>query len=270
MALKPFNSVGGFSVGEIPANVIDSNKNFTGNTANFTGNLTAANANLGNLAFANFFTGTLINGTSNITTINNGNIALTAGGNTTLVVTSNGANVVGTFDVTGNLTVANASLGNLITANFANISSDTITNNLTVNLGITGNYANFSGNVVVPNLTVNLEFQANTANFDGNVVMDNWLYVANTANVGNLRTNNLLYANGVPWDLQEAAGANTQIQYNINNNFAASANFTYDDSAQLFTVIGNSQFNNANLGNLARANFVNVASNLITSNATVN
>ena len=39
MALKPFNSVGGFSVGEIPANVIDSSKNFIGNNANFSGNL---------------------------------------------------------------------------------------------------------------------------------------------------------------------------------------------------------------------------------------
>ena len=33
------------------------------------------------------------------------------------------------------------------------------------------------------------------------------------------RTNNLLYANGQPWDLQDAAGANTQIQYNLGNNF---------------------------------------------------
>ena len=146
------------------------------------------------------------------------------------------------------------------------------------------------------------------------------LYVINTANVGNLRTDHLLYANGVPWDFQEAAGSNTYIQYNMGNDFAASANFTYDDSLQLLSVLGNAnvtktlignvanfsgnltslnanlgnlatanyvnvatQINgnvanfsgnltslNANLGNLAEANFVNVASNLITSNLTTN
>ena len=132
--------------------------------------------------------------------------------------------------VTGNAQFNNANLGNIATANFVNVASNTITNNL----------------------TVNLELQANTANFDGNVVMDNWLTVANTANVGNLRTNNLLYANGQPWDLQEAAGSNTQIQYNVNNNFAASANFTYNDSTQLFTVTGNANITNvATVGNLS-------------------
>ena len=116
----------------------------------------------------------------------------------------------------------------------------------------------------------------------GNANLTANLYVTNTANVGNLRTDNLLYANGNPWDLQEAAGANTQIQYNLGNNFAASANFTYDDSIQILTVLGNANITktlfgnvanfsgnitslNANLGNLAEANFVNVASNLVVS-----
>ena len=105
------------------------------------------------------------------------------------------------------------------------------------------------------------------------------LYVINTANVGNLRTDNLLYANGNPWDFQEAAGSNTYIQYNMGNDFAASANFTYDDSLQLLSVLGNANVTktlignvanfsgnltslNANLGNLATANYVNVATQL--------
>jgi hypothetical protein len=363
MALKPLNSVGGFSVGEVPANVIYPNTDFSGARANFTGNVFIANttptvglftdnlyycngspwdmqqpaganyqvqffsggdfgasanftfdpatSNLvvvgtitgntvnvsGNVNAGNFngnFTGNIAgvfaNGTSNVAipTVN-GNINLTANGATTLVVTYNGIAVNGIADISGNLLAANASLGNLATANFVNVASNTITNNLTVNLdlagntanftgnisalnanlgnlatanyvnvasntitnnltvnnGISGNTANFSGNVVVPNLTVNLELQANTANFDGNVVMDNWLTVANTANVGNLRTDNLLYANGQPWDLQEAAGSNTQIQYNDGlNNFGASANFTYNDTTQVFTVNGNANITN--------------------------
>jgi hypothetical protein len=102
------------------------------------------------------------------------------------------------------------------------------------------------------------------------------LYVTNTANVGNLRTDNLLYANGQPWDLQEAAGSNTQIQYNLGNNFAASANFTFNDATNVLTVTGNANVTNtlfgnvanfsgnltslnASLGNLATANYVNVA-----------
>jgi hypothetical protein len=116
----------------------------------------------------------------------------------------------------------------------------------------------------------------------GNANLTANLYVTNTANVGNLRTDNLLYANGTPWDLQEAAGANTQIQFNLGNNFAASANFTYDDSIQNLVILGNANVTktffgnvanftgnltslNASLGNLATANFINVASNLVVS-----
>ena len=82
------------------------------------------------------------------------------------------------------------------------------------------------------NTTVTSVLTANIGNFSGN------LNVTATANVGNLRTDNLLYANGSPWDLQEAAGANTEIQYNMGDNFAASANFTYNDTTQVFTVTG--------------------------------
>ena len=76
-----------------------------------------------------------------------------------------------------------------------------------------------------------------TANF---VNVSSNLFVTDTANVGNLRTNNLLYANGQPWDLQEAAGGNTQVQFNDgNNNFGASTNFTFDDATSNLTVVGN-------------------------------
>ena len=47
MAIKPFNSVGGFSVGEVPANVILANGDFTTGNANLTANLYVTNtANL--------------------------------------------------------------------------------------------------------------------------------------------------------------------------------------------------------------------------------
>ena len=331
MALKPLNSVGGFSVGETPSNVIYPNSDFSGNKANFTGNIAALGLLTDNLYYANGIPWDLQEAaglTGYVQFNNNNNFAASANfvfdsSNNILTVTGN-ANVTNTLSagnasIVANLTSGNANLGNLATANFVNVSSNVnVTNtvaagnvrtdnllyangtpwdfqeaagsNTQIQYNIGNNFAasaNFTyndttqqftvlgngqfnnanlGNLatanfvnVASNLTVNVELQANTANFDGNVVMDSWLTVANTANVGNLRTDNLLYANGTPWDLQEAAGSNTQIQYNLGNNFAASANFTYDDTTQQFTVLGNGQFNNANLGNLATANYVNVS-----------
>jgi hypothetical protein len=175
MALKPFNSIGGFSVGETPSNVILANGDITTTNITTTGvaNLNAVgNVKIsggtvgqviqtdgaGNLSFATIGTASLSNGNSNVTVLNSGNINFSVAGN---------ANVV-TF---------------------------------------TGVGANFNGNVAVTGLL----------------------------------TNNLYYANGTPWDLQEAAGANTQIQYNngTNNNFGASANFTFNDATNVLTVTGN-------------------------------
>ena len=227
----------------------DGSNNF-GASANFTfdyatnlltvnGNAQFNNANLGNLAIANF-----ANVSSNTIT-NNLTVNLALAGNTA--------------NFSGNIVTLNANLGNLATANFVNVSSNTITNNLTVNLALAGNTANFSGNIVT--LNANL----------GNLVTANNVSVTSNLSAGNVKTDNLLYANGNPWDLQEAAGANKQIQYNDgSNNFGASNAFTFDYVGNLLTVVGNTQFNNANLGNLATANFVNVSSNITTSNLTVN
>ena len=157
----------------------------------------------------------------------------------------------------GNLVFSNANISSVNSnANINLIPNGTgivvINSALTSNGNITGTNANFSGNLTSLNANLGNLATANFVNVSSN------LFVTDTANVGNLRTNNLLYANGVPWDLQEAAGSNTEIQYNLGDNFAASANFTYNDTTQLFTVLGNGQFNNANLGNLATANYVNV------------
>ena len=185
----------------------------------------------------------------------------------------------------------NANISLNLLANTANFIGNVIAPNITVNLELAGNTANFTGNLIAANLrsnaltntyvtfagtngvltnSSNLSFndttqlftvtgngQFNNANL-GNLATANFvnvssnLFVTDTANVGNLRTNNLLYANGSPWDLQEAAGANTEIQYNDgNDNFGASANFKYNDATQLFTVTGSANISNvANVGNL--------------------
>jgi hypothetical protein len=77
---------------------------------------------------------TLENGNSNIRINANGNITTSVAGNANIqVITGTGVNVAGTLNVTGNLTVVNANLGNLATANFVNV-----TNNLNVSGMITG------------------------------------------------------------------------------------------------------------------------------------
>ena len=46
-----------------------------------------------------------------------------------------------------------------------------------------------------------------------------------------IKTDNLFYANGDPWDLQQAAGNDTEIQFNTGDNFDSSSNFTFDKAA---------------------------------------
>lgn len=83
-----------------------------------------------------------------------------------------------------------------------------------------------------------------------------------------IKTNNLQYANGEVWDLQEAAGSNGYIQFNTSNNFAATGNllFTYgvvNANASLttldtLTVGGNIVSTNITANETIGANVINV------------
>jgi hypothetical protein len=259
MALKPLNSVAGFSVGETPANIILANGDVTTNNITTTGkaNLNAIGNviisggsngqviqtdGLGNLSFVTISTSSLSNGNSNIQVLANGNITFSSAGNANVaVITGTGMNVAGYLTAANITATGNISVNNYLVTPTGN---DLIVAPATEITRFYSNVNPFSGSYSLGNSLARWDnVFANTANIDGNV------------SAGNVLTNNLLYANGQPWDLQEAAGANTEIQYNDgNNNFGASANFTYNDATQQFTVLGNAQFNNANLGNLATAN----------------
>jgi|LakMenE01Jun11ns_1017448.scaffolds.fasta_scaffold9936285_2 hypothetical protein len=183
MALKPFNSIGGFSVGETPSNVILANGDIT--TTNIT---TTGIANLNAIGNVKISGGTA------------GQVLSTDGaGNLTFVTTATSGSI---FNGTSNVAIPVAN-GNVIAA----VAGTTI-------LTITTAGANLVGNL----------------------------------SVGGILTDNIYHANGAPFDLQQAAGSNTQIQYNMGNNFAASANFTFNDATNVFTVNGN-----ANVGNLGTA-----------------
>ena len=229
-------------------------------------------------------TGSNIAGTTTNANLNinpNGSGQVVIGGNITATyLYGNGSTLTG-IDTSG---VSNGT---------SNLSIPVANGNVNVTAGgntvlvITTNGAN-----VVGYLDVNGNITATNANL-GNLATANFVNVSSNVNVtdtmqaGNVRTDNLLYANGNPWDLQEAAGANTQIQYNDgSNNFGASANFTFDYATQTLIVTGTANVSgdlngnvgnfsgnvsalNANLGNLATATFANFAETT-TSNLTVN
>jgi hypothetical protein len=134
----------------------------------------------------------------------------------------------------------------------------------------TGNYTfndiNLTGNISAPtsnisNLTgvTNLVASSTTITVTGNV--------STTSNVaaGNIKTDNLLYANGVAWSFgggagATVAGANTQIQFNDAGSFGASANLTFDKTSNTLTVAKISA-NGAGLTSLTGANVTGTVAN---------
>jgi hypothetical protein len=162
------------------------------------------------------------------------------------------------FDSTGNLTTP----GNIIidVAGDANISSSS-----NINIISNGNIWDFGtdGNLTAPG-TILLAGVA-----EANISSSSNINVISNSNIWDFGTDGNLtlpgnseisinYANGYPYGVTNiaglAAGNTTEVQFNLNGNFSASANLTYNDGTQQLTVLGNSQFNNANLGNLATAN----------------
>jgi hypothetical protein len=87
---------------------------------------------------------------------------------------------------------------------------------------------------------------------------------------GGVKTDNLYYANGTAWNFgQDPGGSNTQIQFNNNGNFDASANLTFNNSTNNLTVTGNLVTNTGALyGNAA--GLTNIPGANITGNITGN
>ena len=192
MAIKPFNSVAGFSVGETPANIILANGDITTTNITTTGvsNLNSvANVRItggtsgqaivtdgaGNLSFATIDFDTLSNGNSNIFLYANSNIAFSMAGNSNVVIfTGTGANINGYANITGNANVGNIGTAQLLatanvtapqlisntstgTAPFV-VSSTTLVSNLNADLldGYNSAVANTANTVAIRNADGNL------------------------------------------------------------------------------------------------------------------
>ena len=87
---------------------------------------------------------------------------------------------------------------------------------------------------------------------------------------GGVKTDNLYYSNGNPWNLgQDPGGSNTQIQFNDSSAFGATANFTFNKTTNLLTLLGTANVTDLNVtGNaLVDGNLV-VNGNLIYINVT--
>ena len=209
-----------------------SNSTLTANNVSATNTVTAANVLAGNI----------------------GNSTSTLYGNGINISNIAGANVSGT--------VANANYaayaGDVVNSSQSNITSVGTLTSLSVSAtgSITG--ANLvSANYVTGTLTTNAQPNITSVGTLSSLAV--------TANVtaGNLLTDNLLYANGTAWDFAKANGAATDIQFKSSSgDLQGSANFTYDDTTQTFTVGGNGIANvttlNATTGNITTVNSTNL------------
>jgi len=215
-----------------------------GNTANFSGNVTALNADLGNLATANY-----VNVSANLKTSNL---------NVTGSVTSNLIpNIANTFSL-GNATNMWKDLylaGNSIYLGAQNISSNgtsvNFSNDIAANNFFATNNVTANGNVYANAGAGGGYVYANFANVQSN------LYVGANANI----VNTLTAANIVDTNL-----SNTQIVYaNASNTLVGSTNFTYDAGNQALAVgAGGTQ-----LGGDTGAGYIQTKTANISSNITI-
>ena len=311
MAAEEFNSLGGYSVGIPPVPVIDANGNVVTNVLNTTGNVSAANIYAANYYYANgrpFNAGGNPYGPNNSVQYNNSGtfdgVANFTFDNTTQILAVPSLTVSGLSNLgpVGNITITGGGSGYLLTTDGngliqwsppgsgsaisngqSNVSIDEFNGNVTIGVNSVANVVTFTSNSVLVNGNVTAtNFLGNattagtvTTNAQPNITSVGTLTaVTVTGNVvaGGVKTNNLLYANGQPWDLQEAAGGNQQVQFNNgNNNFGASINFTFNTSTNILTV-PNISANGSRLSSITGANvtgtvpFANVANNVAGAN----
>ena len=181
-------------------------------------------------------------------------------GNGQALTGMNGANVTGTVANATHASTANTvvdaaqpNITSVGTLSSLSVTGNTTSNNFNATTYITASsiYAN-TGSVGANYISAAIDVTANRDVLAGNVFANAGIIGGNTGNFsGNIsangvKTNNLYYANGSPWDLSDPGGSNTQIQFNDDESFGGSAAFTFDKSSNLVTVSANLNANNLN------------------------
>ena len=200
---------------------------------------------------------------------------------TGLVTLSNNLSVTGNANVgnlttLGNITSGNANLGNLVLANYVNVSSNVTAGNANLGNLVLANYVNVSSNVTAGNanlgnlvlanyINVSANITSGNANL-GNLVTANYINIAANANItGNVTAGNANLGNLVTANYANIIGNITSGNANLGNLVTAN----YINIAVNANVIGNVSAGNANLGNLITANYINITANAnITGNVT--
>jgi len=259
-----------------------------------TGNVDGGNINTlglvsaGNVTASNNITATNGNVTAGANVVATGNVS---GGNVTTTGRVSTANFTITGDVTGHLIPSvdiTYDLGNAtnkwrdlyLSGSSIKLGSQTITSNSD---GTNFSNAIFASNATITTNVVSGNVYANSGMVKG-TSLEGTLTVASNAqpnitSVGTLTslsvsgnisgfgagngilTDNLFYANGVAWDLQQAAGDTGEIQFNNGDNFSASPNLAFNSTTNVLTVTGNVDATNVNTtgnvvatGNVSGAN----------------
>ena len=222
-----------------------------GGSAGFTFNKTTSLLTVSNVSITNV---TASNATFSSTVTVNGNLNTTASGNVSLGdianihITGGDPGYVLSTDGAGNLSWYAGGGGN-------GTPGGTNTQVQFNNVGEFGGVANFTFNSGTGLLTVPSIKSNTTANFQGatNVNLGNVAnlhiaggidgYVLQTDGAGNLSWSaSGSGGNGTP------GGSNTQVQFNNNGTFGASAYLTYDDYSKVFQVGGNLIANSVQMG----------------------
>jgi len=233
----------------------------------------------GNLSWSAPASGSGIsNGNSNVNIPSaNGNINLTAVGNTTLIVTGTGANISGTLNATGNITVGNANLGNLATANFFSGAGNNLSNisgaNVTGQVGnalISGTvYTNAQPNITSVGTLTDVSVSGNGV-FGGNLTVNGTLTYINSTTLSisdpiiNLQTgpngaapvSNTGKDVGTALNYYDTSAKIAWMGWDVSNaEIAFGSNVGISSEVVTFTSLANIRSGNAQLGNSVTANY---------------
>ena len=281
MAIRTFNSVGGFSVGENPETIILPNGDITTDFATFTANVDAGNVRTDHLLYANGqpWDFQLPAGGTNgqLQFYENGDFGASA--NLSFDKSTNVLKVIGNANVTNTLITGNVRTDNLLHSDGtpwdfqlpAGSTNGQIQYYLDGDFGAstnfvfdpTSNVLTVSGNIAATNYTA-----SGNANITGNVSANN-VSISNNATVGgNINATGNVSGNNATFTSNVTVGGKLNISGNLNigstdktivftkgSNLYYSSNLQFDYTSNVLTLAGNLFTTNANLGNLAIANY---------------